>query len=425
MIYFVYNIGLVLYFFLKIPQFLYQFFTKGKYRNLYTRCGNLPEKIKRKLKKGKWILLHAVSVGEVNAALAVLKKLKKNYPDYRVLVTTITETGYENALKKMKLADAIYYLPLDFPWFVKRFLNAIQNLKLIILMETEIWPNLIKVAHENHIPVIIINGRISDKSYPYYRKVNFLLCDIFKMIYRVCARTNLDAIRFKNIGMSSKRIKVTGNVKYDSLTCAFSKNKANELDDKLHLKTRKVVLFASTHEKEEEIAVKIYLNLKSSIPDLFFIIAPRHINRVNEISKILQKYKVPFIRYTQHREADSSIQILLVDTIGDMQIFYYLSKIVFVGGSIANYGGHNILEPCVFKKPVLFGRYMQNFRFEEEVLKKSGGIQVKDEKDLELTLSRLLLNEDLAMKVGEEVYNKVIELKGATDRIIKEIEKLL
>src|SRR3972149_9477167 len=405
--YVIYSFLTYLFFLISSPYFIYKLLTTKKYRTgIKERLGFLDKSLKN-IKPGKRrIWIHAVSVGEVIAASLLIKRIRELWPDETLILTTVTETGNNTARKRIKEADIITFFPLDIGWSVRRF-KGFLNPDICIIMETELWPNFLKIISENKTPVLIVNGRLSEKSYRGYRIGKTFFKKALKNISFFSMQTDSDAERIILLGAEKEKVFVTGNLKFDQVFKAGSQMN-QDIAGELMLPTGcKILVLGSTHSGEEDILISTFKKLKRKFHDLFLIVAPRHPERFREVEDLLIKNSIKFCRRTKIKEEPfSKKEAILLDTIGELSKIYSIATIVFMGGSLVPIRGHNILEPAVFKKPVLFGKYMHNFRDIAELFVKSGGgIQVFEPSEIEKEISNLLSNPKRQEEIGKKAYS--------------------
>ncbi len=349
------------------------------------------------------IWIHCASVGEIMGIKPFIDQLR-NIP---VVVSTMTKAGY-NLAKEWNLS--VLYLPIDFSFIVNRVLKKISP-SLLIISETELWPNLIKEAKKQEIKLVLINGRLTEKSKKRYLMFGSLMKKVVSSFDLVLAQTEQDAERLSQLG--AKEIIISGNTKFDWLN-DDTPLPSIKFDDK------KIIVFGSIREKEEDIVLRLSRRLHEEINDLTTVIAPRHLKRVSIILK-----KEPNMIRRSLTSSVPSRSILLLDTIGELKSFYKIASIAFVGGSLFPYGCHNLVEPAVFGVPVLFGKYTSNFSDFAEKLNDNGGFMVSDEKMLYEKILYLIKNEDIKRKIGEKAKNTAQSLMGASKINVHYIMKLL
>jgi 3-deoxy-D-manno-octulosonic-acid transferase len=351
-------------------RFLYRSIRQPAYRKRFNeRMGILPFS---PLKTCIW--LHAVSVGEVNAALPLIYALKQKYSPVPILVTTTTPTGSAALIKQAHDIHHVY-LPLDLPWFLNRFLHRVSP-KICILMETELWPNLLASCRKRQIPVVIVNARLSDRSFKRYAKIKVLLRSLWACTHAIGVQTPKDQMRFSNLGAPAEQLSVLGNLKFDLSVSKETLTIANKL--RALIGRRPVWVAASTHDGEEEIILQSHRLILQKFADALLILVPRHLPRFNTAADILNRGKFGFIRRTDmpHQVLSSNHQVLLVDTFGELLSCYAVSDAVFVGGSLVNKGGHNLLEPAIFEKPVISGSCLNNFALIRDLFLEAGALKI-------------------------------------------------
>ncbi len=389
------------------------------HRGFLLRLGFLPGSIDL----GRPVWIHAVSVGEAMVLKSLVEELKKILPGKRFVFSSVTPTGNKILKSISRDNDFVTYLPLDLSFIVRRVISKI-NPCLFLIVETEIWPNLISVLAKKHIPVALLNGRISDASYKGYKTIRPIIRRVLDGISIFCVQTENDSRRFKDLGVPDEKIKVTGNLKFDlKIDVNFDYRK------KLMLKDADILLTAgSTHAPEEQIVLDIFKSLACEFDNLKLLIAPRHPQRAKEISQLVSSYGFrPVFTSRIPKECPTCMtrQVFILDTIGELVNFYSASDIVFVGGSLVKRGGHNILEPAALGKPVLFGPFMHNFRdIAELFLNNNCAIQVNSRADLRDKLLFLLNDNNQRQRLACGAYNLFLSGQGAAARTVKCIEEL-
>jgi len=391
--------------------------------------GFIPRKIKRQLKDCRPVWLHAVSVGEVLASVPILKKIKKEHPEVNVVVSTITATGNYTVRQKIPEVDAVIYFPYDyFP--IVQYVIGVVNPCIFIHTETEIWPNFLWVLHRRGIPSVIVNGRLSSQSSRRYKAFGWFFRDVFDKVAAYGVQSLVDYQRVIDMGVDPQRVLLTGNMKYDQDMPDVSGTEREQMIRNFHIcPERKVFVAGSTHAGEEEIMLTVFENLLKKHPHLLLILAPRHPERFQEVEKLVKRHGLAMSRKTaidRDEDRDSQAQVILLDTIGELSRVYSIGDVIFVGGSLVNIGGHNILEPVVFKKPVFFGPWMQNFSEITAAMREAGaGILVKTGEELEERADAFLSNEDEIRRLGEEGYAVIQRHQGATERNMKIINQFI
>ena len=429
MTYLLYDLLLCLSALVLVPYYLLRGLRYGKTRRgIRERLGSYAEGFVEKLRGRTVIWIHAVSVGETRAAAPLFLALRERHPDAVLLLSHVTETGREVALK-VDEADYCIFFPFDLSWVVRRVLRRIRP-AVVVLVETEIWPNFIRAAHEQGIPVILVNGRISDRSLPRYRMAGKLLHPVLAGVTTFCMQTALDARRIHLLGAVPGQIIVTGNLKFDMPEPQLSLASREELAGRFRLPADSLVWVAgSTHPGEEKLITEVYRQLLANHPKLFLIMVPRRPERIRQVREELTKLQMRTILRTTIETEEIPPQagdILLVDTLGEMLTFYAMADIVFVGGSLVPVGGHNILEASLLSKPVMFGPHMQNFKEIAGLTRKAqGGLLVADRDDLYHQVRLLIENPAERYRLGGNGYNLLQQNRGATERTVAEIGRQL
>lgn len=408
---FLYNIAVIV---LLIPASLYILIFSNKYRKEFFY--KLSERLVfwkplKNPKSKKVIWIHCSSLGEVRASEPIIDELKK---DYFIVLTTVTKTGREYA-KKINKADFLSLLPIDIYPFVIRALNIIKP-DMLILVETEIWASLLYAAQKKNIKVVTINGRMSEKSFKIYKKMKNFWKYFLSSIDIVLARSKEDAQRFAYLTDKKAEIHITGNIKYDR---DFSQNVKRE---KYKLSERDFIITAgSTREGEEEIIIKVYKNLIKKFKNIKIFLAPRHLSKIGKVKKILTDKKIDFDLLS---EISENSRFILVDVFGKLQNVYSVSDICYVGGSLVKKGGQNPIEPAAYGKPVLFGKHMENFKSEAQILVEAGGAKVvRNAKDLAFNISYLISHKAKLQKMGQSAFIAVNDQKGAVKKTINFIRE--
>jgi len=391
--------------------------------------GLLPPELKEKPKHKKTVWVHAVSVGEVNSVRPLIKKIKETYPDLTIVLSTVTGAGQEVARKSVKEADHFIFFPSDLPWTLRRFFRYIRP-HLLILVETELWPNLISLAASRAIPVVLVNGSISRRSSERYQKIKWFFQPILNRMTLFLMQSSTEAERIIAIGAPQEKVINTGNIKFDISIPELTESEKQQYRSLFGFnQTQPIWLVGSTHPGEETIILRVFKSLLTQVPELKLILAPRHPHRADEVVKEIEAVQLAYVRRSRIENSESQIQkpqIILVDTVGELTKLYSLSTVVFVGGSLVPIGGHNLLEPAILRKPVLFGPYMQETRDSTELLLTTGGgIQVKSEKELEDQVLYLLNHPEERNDRGEKAKSAVLANQGATNKTLALLGKYL
>ena len=429
-IHLLYNVITSLFLLVAVPYlFARSLFDENRREELLQRLGCFPD-----LSEKKPVWIHAASVGEVLASRSLIKKIKTAFPHDLLLLTTMTRTGQETARKQIPEADVIVFFPLDHPFILRHVMKRVEP-RLLLIAETELWPNLLHASGKRGVPIVLFNGRISDRSIRRYLRLKFFFRDYLASISLFLMQTEQDQARIIAIGAPPEKTRVMGNIKYDQAPPDFSGDVAVGMAKALGLRGDESVFIAgSTRPGEEEILLPLFKELREEIPHLLLLLAPRHLDRLEEVEKILRRETLRWVRRTSltvleddsNRHSQNMSDIILLDTMGELVKLYSLAKLVFVGGSLVPLGGQNPLEPLFFKKCVLFGPHMSNFteiaRFLTEA---QGAVQVKDPEDLRAQIKRLLHDDQARREIGERGYEVLQRHRGATERIFQEIQPYL
>jgi 3-deoxy-D-manno-octulosonic-acid transferase len=402
-------------------------FIRGKYHSGFSmRLGRFPQGIVSKKKRTIW--LHAVSVGEAGAVATLVKDLKREFPESRLVISTVTKTGNRIARRLIDKDDLTIFAPLDIGFICRRAIEFIDP-EIFIVVETEIWPNLIVNLAKKKIPIVLINGRVSGGSFRGYRIIRPLIKAILKRFTLLCMQTKEDAQRIIELGAEEDRVKVTGNMKFDIQKTEDSDRRESRAQARESQKSElglseaeKLFIAGSTHPGEEGIVLRAYKDLINTYPGLRLLIAPRHIERTKEIKKLILKFgfesqKISQLNSTLPPTTYHLPPVLVLDTIGQLKELYALSDLVFIGGSLIPRGGQNPLEAAVFSKPILFGPYMYNFsNIAGLFIKRGAAIMVRDANELREHSLQLLKNPALRQQLGARAKDLIEENKGTTLR---------
>jgi 3-deoxy-D-manno-octulosonic-acid transferase len=427
MFYAAYNILSLL---LLIPVFLFNIFRSirlGWPLATAERFGIVPQERLARIAGRPVIWLHAVSVGEIIAARPLLKALRTGYPGHALVVTNTTETGKTTA-ERFPEIDLCLYFPFDFLPAVHAIYQAVKP-RIIIIMETEIWPNFCREAARRNIPLVLANGRISDRSYPRYLKFSWFFRPPLRCFSAVCMQSEVGRERIAAIGALPETIRVAGNLKNDIPSRQVSHEERSVLRSRYGLPVDCPVLTAgSSRDGEEPYLIATYQQLSAEIANLALVLVPRHPERTGEIVALLDKAGVPWQKRTTLAAGQQLKHgtVLLVDTVGEMMDLYALSDIAYVGGSLVPLGGHNLLEPAAVGVPSVFGPHMNNFReIEDLVLQYGAGIQVQNPEELTATCRTLITSPELRKVLGQNGLKLMRDNGGATERHMEVIAEYL
>ena len=427
--YLAYSLLLSLGLLVSTPYFLYQALAHGKYlEGLRQRLGKLPS-----LNKQPVIWLHCVSVGETQAARPLVDRLRKDFPDHTLVVSTITRTGQKLAQDVFgRHAESVFYFPFDWRWCVRRALRVI-NPSVVLLMETELWPNFLRECKARAVPVALVNGRISRQSYRRYAWIKIFLRRVLDSLAIAVMQSETDAQRLQDLGMPAERVRTAGNLKFDAGAVPTTAEKTAEIRQRFQLASNvPLVLAASTHTPEEKIILESFKQVHASQP-VRLMIAPRHPERFAEVASLIQSTGLTWARRTNAAAAgDAEASVLLLDTIGELPATYALASIVFVGGSIVDRGGHNVLEPAVQGVPVVTGAHTHNFHAIVDLLNEAGALvqlpPVEGEAaatELTKVFKELLADPARRTELVTRATQLIAANQGAAERTIKLIAPLL
>jgi 3-deoxy-D-manno-octulosonic-acid transferase len=419
-----YTLGLFAVLALGLPYWLTVMLMHGKYREgLSERLGWVPKRL-REGDSRRTIWVHAVSVGEVLAASRLVKELGASAGQYRILLSTTTRTGQKLARERTGV-DHAFYFPLDFPWIVRHYLRVLDPV-LLVLVETELWPNLLTACRRSNIPVAVVNGRISDRSLPRYLRLRSIWKQILTAVSILLTQSEEDAKRFKAIGAPPGRVSFAGNLKFDVRSAepaAITKTLREKLDP-----ATKVLVCGSTLEGEEEILLDTFQELLKKAPNCVMIVAPRHPERFGRVAQLMKSRYPQAVRRSNWSKKPAKLKpgtIFLLDSIGELSSVYALASVAFVGGSLVPAGGHNPLEPAQFAVPVVMGNHYANFRAIIDTLLQAEALKLVDRDTLLPMLENLISDPDAADTLGVRALEVFHHQSGATGRVIAALMRLL
>jgi 3-deoxy-D-manno-octulosonic-acid transferase len=389
-------------------------------------------KISRKSPHKKCIWLHAVSVGEVNAAKTIIAQLENKFGDFEIVISTTTDTGFARATNLFSENHQVFYFPFDFSWIMRRAFGNIQP-NICLLMELEIWPNFVQFAQQSNIPVIVVNGRMSDKSFPRYQKIKPLVKKMFGKINLTLTQTEQYAQRFKELGCPNEKVIVTGSLKYDTAQITDKVEGTDALAAQLNIGSERLWITGATGNDEENILLDVYQKLKQDdrFADLRLVIVPRKPERFDEVAQLIERRGLPLIRYSRIKNDTAPLPtdnqaIILGDTMGDLRKFYSLATIIFVGRSLVPMGGSDMVEAAALGKCTVFGPHAFNFKQTvDALLADSGAIMVKDQEELFKTMQQCLTDSDFVKSVANNGREVIRKNQGATKNTIDQIAKFL
>ena len=427
-----YNILYAIFFCLSAPYHFLKMWRRGHWRRgFHERFGRYDAKFKQALTNRHVLWMHAVSVGEVNVCTQLIRALEPRVPNLKIVVSTTTSTGMGELRRKLPShIDKIYY-PVDYRKCVHRALSVIHP-EAVVLVEAEIWPNFIWRLGDKRIPLFLVNARLSDRSYRGYRRFGFLFRSLFASFTGVGAQSAADAARFRELGCRPEAIQVVGSLKFD----AARLDERRVLDVPAMLRQlgvpagARLIVAGSTHAGEEAILAEQFLRLRRRFSDLFLVLVPRHFERGKEVGEELRARGLKFVYRSEvavsTRFQPGEVECLLVNTTGELRLFYEHATVIFVGRSLTAQGGQNPIEPAALGKAIVFGPRMQNFAaIAEAFLKKDGAVQVRDASGLEEVLAELLADEKRRETLAQNALKVVRENRGAVERTAEMIVKHL
>lgn len=418
---FLYSSLLALVAVLSAPWWLFRMAQSGKYRaGIGERLGHVPARLRSDARPAIWI--HAVSVGEALAVAGLVQRLQVEFPEHRVLISTTTKTGQELARKRFG-DENVFYFPLDFAFCIRPFMRAIRP-SLVVLAETEFWPNFLRLARASGANVAVVNARISDRSFPRYRRWRRMLRRVLGNIDVFCAQTEQDAHRLREIGAAAERVHVSGNLKFD-----VQPPKTAPIVEQLRNAIQQggagpVIVAGSTVEGEEELLLRDFQQLiASKFPKSLLILAPRHPERFSSVAQVPAFSQGTFAHRSEWKETALCAGVFLLDSIGELASTYALAEVAIVGGSFAARGGHNILEPAWFAKPIITGPHYENFREIVDHFVRADAIVVTEEP---MAAAAVLLRDMAsAREIGSRARAAFDAMGGATDRTLDLLRNLM
>ncbi len=427
--YFLYSLLILAFGVIASPYLLYQAIRYKKYiGSLGQRMGYLPVSFNLDAEESIWI--HAVSVGEVLTARALIPELRRRYPKLRLFLSTTTIVGQQVARQNVHGVDAVFYFPLDLAFIVRRTLTLVRP-RLFVMMETEIWPNLLHACRKRGVRTIMINGRISSRSYPRYRLVRPLFRRVLADIDRFCVQSEESARRLIHLGADPAHVVVTGSLKFDSLEPPGMSASSRARDRVLRFfrmkPGRSVIVAGSTMQGEEEPLLEAFRRIKTATNNPLLVLAPRKPERFSEVAHLARDAAFVTVRRSELPiDAEPRADVVVLDTIGELARLYQIATTVFVGGSLVDAGGHNILEPAVFGKPIVFGPHMQNFaEIADTFLANGAAIQVRSARELEEALLGLLTDPVRRARLGAAARTLVESNRGAKAKSLAVIAQML
>jgi 3-deoxy-D-manno-octulosonic-acid transferase len=424
LIYFFYSLLLGLAMLLSSPYWLYQALRHGKYHaGLRERMGRIPARLQIESNSQRTIWLHAVSVGEVLAVSRLIDSMRRGFPQHRILVSTTTDTGQAVARKRFG-EENVFYFPMDFAFAIRPFLCALRP-ELIVIAETEFWPNFLRLAHSRGAKIAVVNGRISDRSLSSYRRFRFVLKKMLAQVDLFLAQTERDAQRLRTIGARSERVQVTGNLKFDvpmlsppAIVATLRASLAAE-------NAGPVLVCGSTVEGEEPLLLRAFQGVLTVSPCAVMILAPRHPERFGEVANVIAPTGLPFSRRSQWHGDPLAGGVLLLDSVGELAALYALADIAFVGGSLVRRGGHNIIEPAQHGVAIVVGPHTENFRDVVAQFQSRDAVRVVAPDELASAFLHMLAHDADRRALGQRALETVCAQAGATVRTMEALQNLL
>ncbi len=437
LIYLLYSALLAAGMLLSLPYWLFQMMRYGKYRKGFAeRMGRVADRLRwtvrpepppqpqrEPFRRDEVIWVHAVSVGEVLAVSGLVAELQRRFSGHRIVVSTTTDTGQVLARKRFGEKN-VFYFPIDFAFAIRPYLRALRP-QLIVIAETELWPNFLRLAHTHGARIAIVNARISDRSRPNYRRLRWLLRKMLAQVDLFLAQTQEDALRLGEIGARGERIRVTGNLKFDQVAAAAPPIVESLRNSLAATAAGPALVCGSTVEGEEPLLLKALESVLVAHPRAVMILAPRHPERFESVAALLENMSIRFWRRSVWNGQPLAGGVLLVDGLGELAALYALADIAFVGGSLVPRGGHNIIEPAQHGVAIVVGNHTENFRDIVSLFQSRKAIRVAGPAELPLVLLELLANDAERKALGQRAAETMRSQTGATARTADELQKLL
>jgi 3-deoxy-D-manno-octulosonic-acid transferase len=425
---FLYSVMLAVAMLLSLPYWLFQMARHGKYRKgMKERLGRVPARFQLPAKHsailGGAIWIHAVSVGEVLAVAGLVEELGRRFPHRRIFISTTTDTG--QALARERFGEAnVFYFPMDFAFAIRPYLRALRP-ELVVIAETEFWPNFLRLAHASGARVAVVNARISDRSWPGYHRFRGLLRGLLTNVDLFLAQTPDDAARLHDIGAKAELVRVSGNLKYD-ISAAAPTEIVQSLRKSIAASAASPVLVCgSTMDGEESLLLKAFENVLVRHPRAVMILAPRRPERFAAVTALLQQMSIAFFKRSEWNGESLAGKVFLLDTIGELSALYALADVAFVGGSLVPHGGHNIIEPAQHGLAILVGNHTENFRDMVGLFQSRDALRIVGPAELPLVLLELLANDAERIALGRRAAETMRSQVGATARTANALEELL
>lgn len=419
----IYEMALYLFGLVSLPKMIFQMVKHGKYRKSFWKRLSFGKIELKKEANDLVIWMHAVSLGETKAIASLARLIHESNSQAKIVISSGTETGHEEAKRSITFAQHIFF-PFDFRWSVKRVLKQI-NPDIIILCETDYWYNFLRFAKKMGTKLVVVNAKMSQKSLHRFGKVSFFSKKLFSFFDYICVQNSVYSTRFEKVGVPFSDIKVTGNLKFDEAVSRLNDQELRDFKEKLGIENQDIVLvIASTHAPEEEWLIAILQKLWKQFPSLKVILAPRHPERFSEVSHLLSDLQVDHVRFSElHENTSKKSSLILMDAMGQLRKCFQAGDVALVAGSFVDHvGGHNILEPCGYAMPVVFGPHMHSQRdFLDLALASGSGLQVTIE-NLEEILLGLFNSKERRQEIGSKGLQLIEENRGAA---MKSFEAIL
>ncbi len=424
----IYNILFAILFVLFLPHYLLRMRRRGGYRrNFLQRLACYDSSVRTALSTDQErIWIHAVSVGELFVAFKFIEALRQWKPSLAFVLTTTTSTGHAIASKRIAAPDVLLYFPVDFPVVMKRALRAIKP-SMLLLVECECWPNLIRSCSVENVPVVMVNGRLSDSSFKGYKKIRFFMRDILSLVRVFCMQTEEDREKMVALGAPAHRVFTVGNAKYE----LFDRDKEKESDARMVLdqagfkEGEPLLVGGSTWSGEEKILLELYKSLRLKQPNLHLLLAPRHVERIPEVLPIIEEMGLSYAKRTEISSNTDPVDVIVLDTTGELRHYYAHATVNFIGKSLCSHGGQNIIEPAFYGKPIIVGPYTENFTgIISDFIREEALIQLSGASELGDAVLGCLQDSDRAGRMGERAAEIVRRQAGSVSRTIQQIQRM-
>lgn len=424
-----YNTLMIIVAVIGLPFFAFRFLRERLFRErLRHNLGFFSPETLAKVEGRRPVWFQAASVGEVVAASSIIKEFKRQLPDIPVLISSGTASGYEMAQRILPEADAVIFYPPDLPWLPDRIVELIRP-RAYVPVETELWPNFIRAARHRSIPVVMVNGRIGERSLEHYRQLRRMFTKMLDTVARFCMQSTIDAQYIIRLGADPHQVVVTGNTKYDqNYSSVTDAEKMAFLSELGFTGAGPIIVAGSTHRGEEEILLEVLQDVRVRLPDAKLLVAPRDIPRSDGIVELFRRRGFTTeLRSKMSTVSDpAGVNVVVLDTIGELGRLYNLADLVFVGGSLVPHGGHNILEPAAHGKPIVVGPHMFNFKDTYALFSgRCACMTVLDGRELSQRILEILTDRPLAKRMGQEAAAIVLENQGAAARTVKNLKQIL